>query len=109
MKSRISENETLKEAFRRVHFAKGKEDAEGDWRSRVMRRIRQIGPLNAGVRFWPQFEHLVWRLVPASSLVVLALTFLLLNMDLDPNHDYLATVQAELERPTLAELYSLEG
>lgn len=109
MRSRISENEALKKAFRDAYFAKERQVAGDEWRSQVMKRIRQIGPLRRGTSFWPAFEHLVWRLAPVVSLLIIALTILFLNMDFDLEYDYLGTVTAGLEKPTLAELFGIEG
>jgi hypothetical protein len=109
MRSRTSEKEALKRAFRDAYSAKEREGHGNEWQSQVMRRIRQIGPLNANVGFWPAFEHLVWRLVPVSCLLVLVLTVALLTMDLDHTNDYLGTVTADLEKPTLTELFGFEG
>jgi hypothetical protein len=104
MRSRISENEALKEAFRKAYFEKEKAAGEA-WPSQIMRRVRNIGPLGLVAGFWPAFEHLVWRLVPVTCLLVVALTVLLLSMDLDLGHDYLRTVTAELQKPTLSQLF----
>jgi hypothetical protein len=109
MRSRLSENETLKKAFRDVYFARERGDTGDRWRAQVMRRIRQIGPLTAGVGFWPAFELLVWRLAPVSFLLALVVIVLFLNMDLDFGYDYLDNLTAGLEEPTLAELFGLEG
>jgi hypothetical protein len=103
------ENEALKRAFRDAYSAKEREDDGNEWRSHVMRRIRQIGPLNANMGFWPAFEHLVWRLAPVSCLLVLVLTLALLTIDLDYSHDYLGTMTADLEKPSMTELYGFEG
>jgi hypothetical protein len=104
MRSRISENEALRKAFRDAYFAKEGPAAGKAWRSQVMKRVRSIGPLESSVGFWPAFENLVWRLVPVSCILVVALTVLLLSMDAVLGHDYLGTVTAELDQPTLSEL-----
>jgi len=109
MRSRVSENESLKKAFREVYLAKAREGNGGDWPSRAMRRIRQIGPLRPAGGFWPAFENLVWRLAPVSCLLVLVLTFLYVNMDFGVDSDYLGTMAAEIEKPSLVELFDLEG
>jgi hypothetical protein len=109
MKSRISENETLKKAFRDAYQAKEGEIAGEDWSSRVMSRIRLIGPLGPATSFWSAFEHLVWRLAPVSCLLVLVATLLLLNMQTDLAYDSLGTWMAGMEETTLAELFGLEG
>jgi hypothetical protein len=109
MRSRISENEFLKKALQEVYLAKERDDLGDGWRSQVMRRVRQAGPLKSATSFWPAFEHLVWRLAPVCCLLVFMLTVLFMNMDLDRGYDYLGTVTAEMEKPALSELYGLEG
>jgi hypothetical protein len=104
MRSYVSENESLKRAFRKAYFAKERAATGETWRSQIMRRVREIGPLESSAGFWPSFEHLVWRLVPVSCLLVVALTVLLLSMGPDFGHDYVGTVTAELEKPTLSEM-----
>jgi len=109
MRSRISENELLKKAFQEVYFAKERDDAGESWQFQVMRRVRQARPLRSATVFWPAFENVVWRLAPVCCLLGLVLAVLFMNMDLDPGYDYLGTVAAEMEKPTLPELYGLEG
>jgi len=109
MRSRISEKETLKEAFRDAYLGKQREIAGEDWSSRVMGRIRRIGPLGPATGFWPAFEYLVWRLAPVSCMLVLVATLLLLNMQTDLAYDSLGTWMAGMEETTLAELFGLEG
>jgi hypothetical protein len=109
MRSRISENEFLKEAFQEVYLAKERDDIGDRWQSQVMRRVRQAGPLKSAKTFWPSFENLVWRLAPVCCLLVIVLSVLVMNMDLARGDDYLGTVTADMEKPTLSELYGLEG
>jgi hypothetical protein len=109
MRSRVSENESLKKAFRDAHSAKGRGATGEEWESCAMRRIRQIGPLRSATGFWSAFENLVWRLAPVSCVLVLVLTFLFVSMDFGVDPDYLATMAAEMEKPILAELFDIEG
>jgi hypothetical protein len=109
MRSRISENETLRKVLRDAYRAREGEIAGEDGSSRVMSRIRQIGPLGPVASFWPAFEHLVWRLAPVSCLLVLVATLLLLNMPTDLAYDSLGTWMSGMEETTLAEFFGLEG
>jgi hypothetical protein len=109
VRSRISENESLKKAFRDTYAAKEREETGDGWQLQVMRRIRQIGPLRPAAGFWPAFESMVWTLAPVSCLLVLVLTLFFVNMELDVDSDYLGTMAAEMEQPTLVELFGLEG
>jgi hypothetical protein len=109
MRSRISENESLKTALREAYSAKGRAETGEEWQSSAVRRIRQIGPLRPATGFWPAFESMVWRLAPVSCLLVLVLTFFFVNMELDVDSDYLGTMALETEKPSLVELFDLEG
>jgi len=109
MRSRVSENESLKKAFRDTYAAKEREETGDGWQLQVMKRVRRIGPLAPASKFLPAFEHFVWRLAPVSCLLALVLTLLFVNMELDVDSDYLGTMEAEMEQPTLVELFGLEG
>ncbi len=109
MRSGILQNESLKKAFREAYSAKSGGETGQEWQSQAMKRIRQIGPLRPAPDFWPAFETLVWRLTPVSCVLVLVLTFILVNMDFDADSDYLGTMAAEMEQPSLVELFDLEG
>ena len=109
MRSRLSENESLKKAFRDTYAAKEREETGDGWQFQVMKRVRRIGPLTPASNFLPAFEHFVWRLAPVSCLLVLVLTFFFVNMEPDVDSDYLGTMAAEMEKPTLVELFGLEG
>lgn len=109
MKTRLTENKILKRALRDAHFAREGVTSGDHWRSEVMRRVRQIGPLQAGRRFWPGLEHMVWRLAPVNGLLIVALFILFLMMGLHPGDDVLALLTAESEGPTLSQLFGLGG
>jgi hypothetical protein len=109
MRSRILENEALKTAFRDAYSAKGTEEARHERQSQTMSRIRQIGPLRPVAGFWPAFESMAWRLAPVSCLLVLALALFFVNMELDVDSDYLGTMAAEMDKPSLVEFFDLEG
>ena len=109
MKIRITENETLKKAFRNAHLARQTEEGEKDRQARNMRRVRQIGPLQAGRRFWPAFEHVVWRLAPVNCLLIVLLIILFLKIGLYPGSDVLAALTVEAEEPTLSQVLGIGG
>ena len=109
MRPRILENDSLKTAFRDAYSAKGTEETRHEWQSQTMSRIRQIGPLRPVAGFWPAFETLVWRLAPVSCALALVLTLFFVTMELDVDSDYLGTMAAEMEKPSLVEFFDLEG
>ena len=109
MRSRVSENESVKKAFRDAYSAKGRCEIREEWQAQVMRRVRHIGPLGPAAGFWPAFESMVWKLAPVICALVLVLTFFFMNMELDVDSDYLGTMAAEMEKPSLVELFDPEG
>ena len=109
MKFQLTENKALKKACREAHFAREGVASGDQWRSEVMRRVRQIGPLRAGKRFWPALEHVVWRLAPVNCALIIMFIILFLKMGLDPGSDVLAMLTVEAEEPSLSQLFGLGG
>jgi len=109
MRFRISENERLKRALQEAYFSRESADTGEDRQFQIMGRVRRAGPLKTSAWFLPAFENLVWRIAPACCLLLLTLTVLFTSMDLDHGYDYPGALAAEMERPTLPELYGLEG
>ena len=108
MKSRITENLSFRKALRRAYLSREKEGVRDDWPLKVMRRVREIGPMNIP-GFWHDFEQVVWRLAPVSGVLVLGLAFLFLNIGSGFSDDYLGVVTSELDQPTMGELLGLES
>ena len=106
MKSKVTENPSFRNALRRAYLSREKEGVRDDWPLKAMRRVREIGPVTIP-GFWHDFEQVVWRLAPASGILVLALALLFLNMGSGFSYDYLGTVTAELDQPTMGELLGL--
>lgn len=103
MKSKVTENPFFRKALRDAYLSCEKEGVRDDWTLKVMRRVREIGPI--AIRgFWPDFEQLVWRLAPVSGVLVLALAFLVLELGSGFSYDYLGIVTSELDQPTMGEL-----
>jgi hypothetical protein len=108
MKSRMTENPFLQKALHDAYLSREKEGAGDGWPLKVMRRVREIGPIT--IRgFWPDFERLVWRLAPVSGVLVLALVFLFLDIGSGFSSDYLGMVTAEIDQPTIGELLGLDS
>lgn len=109
MKPWISEKESLKVAFRDTYLAREGAEAGDRWESRVMGRVREIGPLSPLAKFWPAFERTVWRLAPVSGALILALIALFRIMAQDLGYDYLSALAAGPQEQPLTELFELEG
>lgn len=108
-KSRILEDETLRKALQDAYSAREGVTTGDSWRTRALAQIRGMGPLKPVPGFWFAFEHLLWRLAPATCILVLVLTAFFVNTDFDLPYDYLDTMRIELEKPALVELFGLEG
>ena len=106
MESKVTENPSFRNALRRAYLSREKEGVRDDWPLKAMRRVREIGPVTIP-GFWHDFEQVVWRLAPASGILVLALALLFLNMDSGFSYDYLGTVTADLDQTTMGELLGL--
>ena len=109
MKTKLTENEAIKKAFCDAHFAGEGLESGDQWRSEVMRRVRQIGPLRAGKYFLPALENMVWRLAPVNCALIILLIILFLKMGLDPGSDVLAMLTLEAEEPSLSQLFGIGG
>jgi len=106
MRPRIFQDGPLRKPLREAYFSREKARHGNQWQRRAMARIREIGPLSPVTGFWPSFENLAWRLAPVN--LVLILIFLFLNAGLAPDVDYLSLMARDLERPALAEFFSME-
>jgi hypothetical protein len=103
MKSKVTENPSFRKALRSAYLSREKEGVRDDWPLKVMRRVREIGPVTIP-GFWHDFEQVVWRLAPVSGVLVLALAFLVLELGSGFSYDYLGIVTSELDQPTMGEL-----
>jgi hypothetical protein len=106
MKSRMTENPSFRKALRSAYLSREKEGVQDHWPLKVMRRVREIGPVTSP-GFWHEFEQVVWRLAPVSGILVIALAFLFLNIGSGLSYDYLGIVTSELDQPTMVELLGI--
>jgi len=90
----------LKEAYR------DKENAEiGTLRQEeLMHRLRGIGARQPMPRFLTMFAQFVWQLAPVISLLILALTGVLLALDLTSGYDVFQLLMNGREEFTLSEM-----
>jgi len=58
--------EALKKILREAYFEKEHAEVGEQWQLNVMRRIRNLGPVQSGPSFFMLFEQFVWRLTPAT-------------------------------------------
>ena len=72
-----SEQKAIKKIFRKAYFNKETLPAGDKWQLDVMRRIRNLGPIQSRKSIWIPFEQLFWRLAPAVCLMIILLATVL--------------------------------
>jgi len=87
MKTPTHGMEKVIETLRLVYWKKENVEINRQWESKVMIRIRKMAAFEPRPLFLPMFEHLVWRLVPVASLVLVGLIFFFIEFDLSPEYD----------------------
>ena len=75
------------EILRLVYWKKENIEVDRQWEGQVMTRIREMAAFESRPRFLPMFEHLVWRLVPVTSLVLVGLIVFFIEFDLTPEYE----------------------
>ncbi|MBN2122747.1 MAG: hypothetical protein JW821_00500 [Deltaproteobacteria bacterium] len=104
MRTRERNNPALQEALRAAYLEREKAEAGDQWRSRVMGRIREIGPAAAAPGFWESLEHMVWRLVPVTCLLIAVLGILFVSMDVGHPYDVFDVFLRKWDEQTLADI-----
>jgi len=107
MKTPGQERERLKEALRRAYLEKENTEVDGRWKTRLMARVREIGPVRPP-GFLPSFQWLVWRLAPVTSplILIMILAALFLRFDAASSYDALQSLVNSVEELTLATIFS---
>lgn len=70
--------------FRKAYYKKETAPAGDRWQLDVMRRIRNLGPIQSRKSIWIPFEQLFWRLAPAVCLMIILLATVLYKMEVVP-------------------------
>ncbi len=65
-------------------------DADGQWEAGVMRRIRIAGHARTGPDFFSMFYEFVWRLAPASAIIIIALAICMARVDMSSEFEMAA-------------------
>ena len=77
------------------------------WQDEVMRRVRELGPIQSTPRFAEFLEQFIWRLAPAACLLILALTALLIFSDFSSEYELYQMLMNGIEEQTFAQLFGL--
>jgi len=101
------EDEALRQVLRRAYQEREKGEVTDQWQEEVMRRIRELGEIQASPSFLAMFEQLVWRLAPVTCLLILGLTLLLSSFDFISGYDVIQLLMNSTEEITLNQFFGL--
>jgi hypothetical protein len=107
MTSIKGEHEELREILRRAYRDKENVEVGDQWQEEVMRRIRELGEIEARPSSLAMFEQLVWRLAPLTCLLILGLTVLLSSSDFISGDDVIQLLVNGTEELTLNQFFEL--
>ena len=107
MKSIRNEFDRLIQVFRRVHSEKEKAAVKDGWQREVMRRIRNLDPLEHRVRFLEMFEDFIWRLSPAACVLLIALAVMLMLTDFTSDQEIFSLFLNNSDEISLGEILQL--
>ena len=77
MSTKMEKKERLRQLFREAYKARENAATEGQWRTGLMARIRNEAQDAASPSYVIDFEHLVWKLFPASLAMSVGLAVML--------------------------------
>jgi hypothetical protein len=107
MKISRDEQEKLTQILRQAYQGKERLEVGMQWHNRAMAAIRQMGPVGSAASFLPTFEHLVWRLAPATSLLMVGLAALSVAMDVVYEYDLFQLFLNVIEDSALAHIFGV--
>jgi len=102
-----TENEALREILRRAYHQKEKVEVSHRWQEEVMRRLRDLGEMEARPTFVAMFEQLVWRLAPVTCLLILGFALLLSSVDFISSYDLIHSLMNSTEEIALNQFFGL--
>jgi len=97
--------EALKKIIREAYFEKEHAEVSEQWQVNAMQRIRNLGPVQSGPSFFMLFEQFVWRLTPATCLLIIVGAIIFLKLDFFPDYDMLTLFINNAEELSLAQLF----
>lgn len=105
MTSMKDEHDKLREILRRVYRDKENVEVGDQWQEEAMRRIRDLGEIEERPSSLAMFEQFVWRLVPLTCLLIVALTVLLSTFDFTSGDDIMQLLMNSTEDITLNQFF----
>jgi hypothetical protein len=97
-----TEPEVLQATLRKAYQEKENIEVGDQWQQEVMRRVRELGALQATPSFPEMLEQLVWRLAPVTCLLILGLTVLFAVSDFTSRYEVFQLLMNGTEELTFA-------
>ena len=101
------QRQALRELLRRAYREKEKVEVGDQWQDEVMRRIGELGEMEASPSYLVMLEQLVWRLVPVTCILIIGLTVLLSSFDFISGYDIIQLTMNSTEQITLNQFFGL--
>jgi hypothetical protein len=101
------QQEKLKNILKRAYREKEKLEISDSWQDGFMLRLRELGEIPSAPQFLPIFEQSIWRLVPVTGLLILALLLVLLTLDFTPGFDVFQLLMNGKEEFTLPQMFGV--
>jgi len=97
--------EALKKILREAYFEKEHAEVGEQWQVNAMLRIKGLGPITSRLNFLVFFERFVWRLTPATCLLIIVGAIIFLKLGFFPDYDVLTLFINDTEELSLAQLF----
>ena len=101
------QHQALRELLRRAYREKEKVEVGDQWQQEVMRRIDELGDIEASPSYLVMLEQLVWRLVPVTCILIIGLTVLLSSFNFISGYDIIQITMNNTEQITLNQFFGL--
>jgi hypothetical protein len=101
------QHQALRELLRRAYREKEKVEVGDQWQEEVMRRVGELGEIEASPSYLVMLEQLVWRLVPVTCILIIGLTVLLSSIDFISGYDVIHLTMNSTEQITLNQFFGL--
>lgn len=99
-----NEKRVIEEIFKRAYADKETVPVGDRWTSDVMRRIRHLAPVASGKSFFLGLEQIIWRLAPATCLLIVVLATILLKTGVMPDENIFQVLMNGEDDLTISQL-----
>jgi hypothetical protein len=95
----------LKKILREAYYEREHVEIGEQWQMNAMHRIRGLGPITSGRNFFVFFERFVWRLTPATCVLILIFTALLFTLNFTPEYEVFTSLVYDTGEIALEQLF----